>query len=94
MALTTARAKFAAHVHRTLKVGLSKAGIPAQTIHVVPVKGTRLNRIRIVSRKFRDLGPSERQDIVWRILRQNLRPDEELRISMVLTLTPQDLQRK
>ena len=39
------------------------------------------------------IGSSERQDLIWRIIDQHLPPDEQLRISMIYTVTPKEMPR-
>ena len=73
-----------------LQTGLKRAGIRAE-IETEPVQGTRLHRVYVVASKFRVLRPSERQDLVWRIAQQVLNPEEQLRVSMIMTLTRQEL---
>ncbi len=73
-----------------LQLGLREAGIRAE-IETEPVQGTRLHRVYVVAPRFRSLRPSERQDLVWRIAQQVLTPEEQLRISMIMTVTRQEL---
>jgi hypothetical protein len=44
-----------------------------------------------VARGFEQVNHTERQDVVWRILNRALTPDEQLRVSMVVTLTPKEM---
>jgi hypothetical protein len=55
------------------------------------VKGTRLIRVFVVTDTFAKLRASERQDLVWRIIDRQFSPDEQLRVSMVYTVTPEEL---
>ncbi|MBN1344832.1 MAG: hypothetical protein JXQ73_19215 [Phycisphaerae bacterium] len=48
----------------------------------------------VTAKKFGQLRPSERQDLVWRIIKQHFSAEEQLLISMILTLTPDELQGK
>jgi len=48
----------------------------------------------VIAKKFKSMRPSERQDLVWRIADQVLVPDEQLLVSMILTLTPDELAGK
>jgi hypothetical protein len=45
----------------------------------------------VVAAGFKKLWHSERQELVWRIANRALSRDEDLRISMILTLTPEEL---
>ena len=88
-----ARVRTPLHVKKlvtALHSGLRDAGIRAE-IDTEPVEGTRLHRIYVVAPRFRVLRPSERQDLVWRIAQQVLTPGEQLRISMIMTVTRQEL---
>ena len=49
-----------------------------------------LYRFYVVSDKFDRLSNAERQDIVWRIIKNNLEPADTLRITMVMTLTEKE----
>jgi hypothetical protein len=85
--------KVPAHVKRlteALENGLGEAGIPSE-IESEPISGTRLSRVYVVAPRFRALRPSERQDLVWRIAQGVLTPEEQLLISMILTVTPAEL---
>jgi hypothetical protein len=65
---------------------LKKVGIDAE-VGVESVPTTRLYRVLVVAPKFKALKHSERQNLVWRIAERVLSPEEQLRISMILTLT-------
>ena len=84
---------FEEKLNRILLQGLKQAGINAK-IEIQPVRATRLHRVSVISRQFENLRPSERQDLVWRIVSQVFSPDEQLHISMILTLTPDELAGK
>jgi len=73
-----------------LRTGLAQAGIKAR-IRIEPVEETSLSRVLVTSEQFCRLDPSERQDLVWRIIGQSFSPEEQLRISMILTLTPDEV---
>jgi hypothetical protein len=57
-----------------------------------PVPTTLLYRVTVVAPKFKALKHSERQSLVWRIAEKALSPDEQLRISMILTLTREEAE--
>jgi hypothetical protein len=81
---------FARRLRDALVADLGSVGIGAQ-VKVSKVAGTRLHRVTVVSRDFGPLRPSERQDLVWRIVRKHFTQDEDLLISLILTLTPRDI---
>ena len=72
--------------------GLKFAGIRA-TIETERVPHTKMVRAMVVAKKFENLRPSERQDLVWRILSQEFKPEEQIPLS-VWTLTPDEVNGK
>ena len=76
---------FEAKLKRILQEGLSKAGIAAYVI-TEKIRGTKLHRVTVISYGFSRLRHSERQDLAWRIVSQHFDPDQQLRISMIVTL--------
>jgi hypothetical protein len=81
------RPAFLSELLTALEEGLKQGGIRAQ-IDSEPVPGTKLHRVFIISPNFRNVRQGERQDLVWRIADETLQPENKLRISMMLTLTP------
>ena len=77
---------FVGQFKAALADGLKSVGIDAE-IEVKPVPRTRLYRVLVLAPKFKALKPSERQNLVWRIADRALSPEDQLRISMILTLT-------
>jgi hypothetical protein len=73
-----------------LKQGLKRAGFGVDAIETEPIKGTKLFRVTLIAKGFEKIWVTERQDLVWRILNRELTPDQQLRISMVLTLAPSE----
>jgi hypothetical protein len=73
----------------SLQEELSNVGIESK-VDVEAVPTTRLYRILVLAPKFKALKHTERQSLVWRIAERALAPDEQLRISMILTLTPNE----
>ena len=72
---------------RAVLVGsLAKAGIKVDEFSSEPIRGTKLNRILIVADAFDNMGPSERQDLIWRIVDKHFSSDDQLRISMIMAL--------
>jgi hypothetical protein len=72
---------------------LAAVGIDAD-IDVEPVATTRLFRILVLAPKFKALRHTERQNFVWRIAERALSPEEQLRISMIVTMTPEEASGK
>ncbi len=73
-----------------LKSDLKEAGISARVLNE-PVRRTRLYRFFVVSDAFAEMRHSERQEVVWRIARDHLTPAMQARISMILTLTREEM---
>ena len=80
-----------------LKTGLinslDKNGIDA-VVDTEKVPTTKLYRVIVLAPKFKALKHSERQNLVWRIADSALSPDEQLHISMILTLTPDEVEER
>ena len=89
MAKVSKRAVFLAQLRNALVDDLAKAGIRA-TVEVEPVPTTKLHRIYVFAPEFRALKHSERQNLVWRIADRGLDADQQLLISMIITLTPDE----
>jgi len=77
-------------IKHALTEDLHKSGLEVDVVTEV-VPDTRLTRVIIVSRTFQQLGPAERQDLIWRIMDNHFDSDEQLRISMVYTLSPDEI---
>ena len=75
---------------QALKDGLAVGGIADAKITSEVVRGTRYVRLFVTSKKLGKLGHAERQTVVWRIVDQALDADDRARISMILTLTPEE----
>jgi len=69
---------------------LGANGIAAE-VDMTPVPTTRLYRVAVMAPKFKELKHSERQNLVWRITERAISPDEQMRVSMIVTLTPDEL---
>jgi hypothetical protein len=82
--------EFDARIRRVLLDGLKTAGIKAR-IFIEPLQRTRLHRVTVISSEFGQLRPTERQDLIWRIINQEFSPEEQLQISMIVTLSPHEL---
>lgn len=81
---------FPTRLKRILEEGLHVGGIKAE-VEIEKVKGTKLYRVYVIAPQFENLNASERQDLVWRILGQHLRSEEQLQISMIYPVTSDDL---
>ena len=81
---------FAGRLRRVLKEGLGEAGIRCR-VQTERVPTTKLHRVLIMSDQFEKLRPSERQDLVWRIVDGAFGKEEQLHISMILTVTHDEL---
>src|SRR5690349_21798314 len=82
------RSTLADRVVSALKSGLKTAGFTVTAIQTEPIKGTKLFRVTLIAKGFEKIWHTERQDLVWRILQHVITPEEQLHISMVLTLAP------
>lgn len=80
-------APFVERLKEAIVDGLRASGIDAD-VSTEPVPTTKLFRVLVLAPKFKALKHSERQGLVWRLAERALSPDEQLRISMILTLTP------
>lgn len=81
---------FLTRLKNALVADLKGSGIRAR-VQFVRIPTTRLFRIRVLAPQFKELRHSERQSLVWRIAEKALSPAEQLRISMILTLTAEEL---
>lgn len=72
-----------------LRAQLAENGITA-VVNCEPVTGTKMFRFYVVSDGFANMIHSERQSVVWRIVDQVLAPSEAIKISMIMTLTPDE----
>lgn len=91
--MRTQSPSFARRIRSSLSEELANAGVEA-AVETERVPTTRLHRVMVTAKKFGQLRPSERQDLVWRIIKQHFSAEEQLLISMILTLTPDELQGK
>ena len=74
---------------KALVKGLKTSGIAAE-VDSEPVPSTKLHRVIVLAPRFKALKHTERQNLVWRIAEQALSADEQLKISVILTLTPDE----
>lgn len=89
----TSSAPFAARLRQVLVDDLKTAGINAE-VRTEAVPTTKLHRVLVTARQFKQLPPSERQDLVWRIVGRHFNQEEQLLISMIVTLTPDEMAGK
>ena len=82
--------KFDAKLKQAIREGLARGGIEAD-ISLERIPGTKLRRVLVVSKQFDKMRPSERQDLVWRIVGQRFSQEDQLLISMIVTLAPSEL---
>ena len=80
---------FLTHLTGTLVDTLKASGIKAH-VKSQRVPGTKLYRVSVVSPQFKRMYHSERQSLVWRIADRAISPDDQMRISMILTLTGEE----
>ena len=80
-------------LRRALTQGLAVGGIQA-TARIEHIQGLKLHRVLVTAKEFDKLEPSERQNLVWRIIDKEFSAEEQLQITMVLTLTPDELNGK
>lgn len=83
--------KFLHKLESAISDELGKVGISARII-TEPVRSTKLHRVCVLADKFRNMKPSERQNLIWRIADTALNREEQMRISMILTLTPEEFK--
>ena len=81
---------FAGRLEVAVKEGLAPAGIKAITLSE-KVPGTKLVRLIVVASAFEQLSPSERQNLVWRIIEKKFSSDEQFRVSVVVALSKKDV---
>jgi len=72
---------------------LQGSGIKAE-IRSEPVPGTSLFRLAVLSPQFKAMSHSERQSLVWRIVDFSIPQEDQMRISMILTLTEDEANGK
>jgi len=97
VSMTTSRVKAPPSFLERLKTALISAlaanDISAK-VRTERVPTTKLYRLAVLAPKFKTLKHSERQNLVWRIADSALSPDEQLHISMILTLTPDEVEER
>ena len=80
---------FLIRLKKALVETLKRAGIEAK-VKSEPVPQTKLFRLAVLSPQFKAMRHSERQSLVWRITEKAISPDDQMRISMIHTLTSEE----
>lgn len=81
--------EFLETLKRALADSLKEAGIEAR-ISSERVPGTKLHRVWVLAPRFGRMMHPERQNFVWRIAKRAISPDDQMRISMIVTLTDEE----
>ena len=79
--------EFVLRLKDALAKNLRMVGIHRSKIEFESVPRTKLHRFVVLAKGFEGMGHTERQDLVWRIADRVLSKDEQLCISMILTMT-------
>jgi hypothetical protein len=83
------RPAFLNQLRKAIVDALKANGIQAQ-VRSEPVPTTKLYRVAVLSPQFKAMRHSERQSLVWRITERAISPADQMRISMILTLTTEE----
>lgn len=89
MAVVRNKTDYLRRIKEALVSELKTRGIDAK-VDTQKVPTTKLHRVWVLAPKFGKLKHTERQDLDWRIADTVLTPEEQLNISMILTLTPDE----
>lgn len=83
-------------VRKAIGDHLSELGFARSEISTESIPNIDVIRVSVINPDFKDMSQMERQDLVWRILKESFSDDQEktLHISMVLTLTPAEAEGK
>ena len=81
-------------IEAVLREWLAHAGLGRVSFRFRHIRGTHLVTFEIISAGFRELGPRERQALVWRALETDLSRDDHMRVCVVLALTPKEDEAK
>jgi hypothetical protein len=82
--------KFLTNLAGALEKDLEEVGIECE-VEYESLRPTKLFRLYVISDDFEKLRYSERQSLVWRIAEDTLSPDQLRRISLILTLTGDEM---
>ena len=83
---------FITRLKRELRLELDELELAPKEVVATRVEGTKLYRVRIIASKFSKLGYSERQDIIWRALKNRFDERTLMQISGIRTLTPSEAE--
>ena len=86
----TARDTLSKRLKETLLEGLKRQGVTAR-VETETVPTTRYVRALVTAKQFENMYSSERQEVVWNLVNRAFTRDEQLRISIILTSTPEEL---
>jgi hypothetical protein len=77
-----------------IKKVLTAAGFSQNDMQGLEVVGNGAKKVAgfIVSEKFNNVSPSERQNILWDIFESKLTPEERQKVVAIVTLTPDELE--
>jgi hypothetical protein len=89
MATVKSPPAFLEKLKRSLVSALKVGGIQAK-VRAERVPTTKLFRVAVFAPQFKAMKHSERQSLVWRVAEKTLSPEDQLRISMILTLSPEE----
>lgn len=84
--------QFRRRLKEVLTEGLRASGISVR-VEVEPVPGTKLSRVYVVSKHRDNLGPTEWDTLLWRLIHNEFGHDADVRITTIYTLTPAELKR-
>ncbi len=73
-------------------VAALQAALPNAEVEAEPVGSTNTYRLAVVSTRFNRMDHPRRQNLVWDVVEKTLSPEEMLRISMILTLRPEEAE--
>lgn len=84
---------FLTQINNTLVEILRANGIRAK-VEAQRIPGTKVFRLAVLSPQFKAMKHFERQDLVWRIAEKAVSQEDQMRISTILTLTPDEAKGK
>lgn len=73
-----------------LKDYLRSLGVTTLLVRSEVVTHTNFRRFLVVAQKFASMRYQDRQEVVWRIARTVLTQEEQLLVSMIVTVTPRE----
>ncbi len=85
--------KFPDLIKNVLIDGLKSQRIEAE-VDSEPIRSTRMHRVIVLAKKFKQLHPRERQNLVWHIVDNKISREDQLSISSIVTVTPKEFAGK